>query len=74
MREEITIELSEYRRLVNADMKLDMLTDSLLDNAEVSGDQLYISSTKLEAILMTFEPEGYKNAVEWLKKKGEKDG
>lgn len=73
MREEITIELSEYRQLVNAAMKLDMLIDSLLNNAEVSGDQLYISSTKLEAILITFEPEGYKNAVEWLKKKGEKD-
>lgn len=74
MKEEITIELSEYRRLVNADMKLDMLIDTLLDNAELTGDQLYVSLTKLEAILMTFEPEGYKNAVEWLKKKGEKDG
>lgn len=69
MREEITIELSEYRRLVNADMKLDMLINTLLDNAELTGDQLYVSLTKLEAILMTFEPEGYKNAVEWLKKK-----
>ena len=74
MREEITIELSEYRRLVNAEMKLDMLIDTLLNNAELSGDRLYVPSTKLEAILMTFEPEGYKNAVEWLKKKGEKDG
>lgn len=74
MGEEITIELSEYRRLVNADMKLDMLIDTLLNNAELTGDQLYVSLIKLEAILMTFEPEGYKNAVEWLKKKGEKDG
>lgn len=71
---EITIGLDEYRRLVNADMKLDMLIDALLNNAELIEDQLYVSLTKLEAILMTFEPEGYKNAVEWLKKKGEKDG
>ena len=47
MREEITIELSEYRRLVNADMKLDMLINTLLDNAELTGDKLYVSLTKL---------------------------
>lgn len=73
MEKDNTIELSEYRRLVNAEMKLEMLIDTLLNNAELSCDQLYITSTKLETILMTFEPEGYKNAVEWLKKKGEKD-
>ena len=74
MGEELLIDRSEYRRLVNAEAKLDMLIDALLNNAELSCDQLYITSTKLEAILMTFEPEGYKGAVEWLKKKGEKDG
>lgn len=76
MREENSIELSEYRQLVNAEMKLDMLVDSLLNNADLEtySGRLYIRSEKLEAILMTFNPEGYKNAVEWLKKKGEKDG
>ena len=76
MEKENAIELSEYRRLVNAEMKLDMLIDSLLNNADLEtySGRLYIRSEMLEAILMTFEPEGYKNAVEWLKKKGEKDG
>ena len=74
MGEEITIGLDEYRRLVNADMKLDMLIDALLNNAALFHDQLCIYPDEFCAILMVFEPEGYKNAVEWLKKKGEKDG
>ena len=71
---EITIPLEEYKQLVTTESKYELLIDSLLDNAELSCDQLYITLIKLETILMTFEPEGYKNAVEWLKKKGEKDG
>ena len=75
MGEELLIDRSEYRRLVNAEAKLDMLVDSLLNNANLDhAGRLYVGSDVLETILMTFEPEGYKNAVEWLKKKGEKDG
>ncbi len=69
MGEEITIDLSEYRRLVNAEMKLETLIDALLNNAALFHDQLCIYPSEFCTILMTFEPEGYKGAVEWLKQK-----
>lgn len=68
---EVVVPLEEFKRLAADSEKLTMLIDSLLNNAAYMplSDMPHIGSTELQAIMMTFAPEEYRNALEWWREK-----
>ena len=74
MDNDIVIPLEDFTRMAVAEEKLQMLIDALLNKSGylTTAEMLNIGAIEFDLIMQIFDPDSYRNAVEYLKAKGEK--